>query len=171
MVLAYGETYRPAGAVLAVLIWAVPVALLNGHYRYALVACDHERLEFRSNAIAAVVAVVLGFILIPRYGAFGAALVLVASALVVLFLAYAATLQAGVLVPPIAMGLPAWSAVAVAGLVARQFVVVSSWVAALAAAIICLSLFLLYEFRRLFGLRAQPVNPSTSAALGTARGR
>ena len=71
--LAYGEAYRPAGVLLATLIWAVPLALVSGHYRYALVACDRERLEFRGNAIGAGIAIGLGVLLIPSYGAFAGA--------------------------------------------------------------------------------------------------
>ena len=97
--LAYGEAYRPAGRLLAVLIWAVPLALVSGHYRYALIACDHERLEFRCNAIGAAVAIGLGVLLIPSHGAFSAALALVASTFVVLVLAHAAAREAWCLGP------------------------------------------------------------------------
>jgi O-antigen/teichoic acid export membrane protein len=161
--LAYGEAYRSAGRLLAVLIWAVPAALLSGHYRYALVACDHEQLEFRCNAIAAAVAIALGVLLIPAYGAFAAALALVASAFVVLVLAHAAAREAGVLVPSIALAFPAWSALAAGGIVARCLSDFGSWVAAGGAACAYLSLLVLSEFRRVVPLRVPPVDPSPSS--------
>ncbi len=120
MSLAYGEAYRPAGAMLAVLIWAVPLALVSGHYRYALVACDRERLEFRGNAIGAIAAILLGLLLIPMQGAIAAAAALAISALVVLILAYASCREAGVSVPAISRVVPPLAALAVAGLAARR---------------------------------------------------
>jgi O-antigen/teichoic acid export membrane protein len=158
--IAYGEPYRPAGRLLSILIWAVPVALLSGHYRYALVACDHERLEFRCNAIAAVVAIVLGIVLIPFYGATAAAVALVASAAVVLALAYAATSEAGVLMPSISLTYPAWAALLVSGLVARGLSDFGNWLAAAGAGAVYVTLLSLYEFRRLVGWRVRSVDSS-----------
>jgi O-antigen/teichoic acid export membrane protein len=169
--LAYGAAFRPAGPLLAVLIWAVPLALVGGHYRCALIACDHERLEFRCNAVGAVVAVVLGVLLIPLHGALSAALALVASTFVVLVLAHAAARERGVAVPSLARALPALSAILVAGLAARSLWGFGSWVAAAGATCAYLSLLVLYEFRRLLALRVRPGEPSPSSPLGTVRGR
>lgn len=171
MALVYGEAYRSAGRMLSVLIWALPVALLSGHYRYALVACDHERLELRCNAIAAGMAVILGMLLIPTYGASGAALVLLASAIVVLVLAHAAAREADVLAPPIALALPAGFALLVGGLVARSLSEFGCWVAAAGAACAYLSLLMLCEFRRWSGLRVRSADSGPSTPLGTVRGR
>jgi len=118
--LAYGEAYRPAGRILAVLIWAIPLALLSGHYRYVLIACDHERLDFRSNAIGAASAAVLGALSIPWQGAVSAAVALVAAAFVILLIAHAATRERGVVLASIARVLPACSAVVASGLAARS---------------------------------------------------
>ena len=167
--LAYGEAYRPAGRLLAVLIWAVPLALVSGHYRYALIACDHERLEFRCNAIGAAVAVGLGVLLIPSHGAFSAAVALVASALVVLVLAHAAAREAGVAVPSIARVLPACSALVVAGLAARSLSGFGSWVAAAGATGVYLSLLVCIEFRGPLRWRVRPVRPEPAAPLGALR--
>ncbi len=147
VVLAYGEAYRPAGRLLAVLIWAVPVALASGHYRYALIACDHERVEFRANAIGAVVAVALGTLLIPWHGALAAAAALVASTLVVLVLAHSAAREHSLSVPPLARALPAWAGLAVAGLVGRSLSIYGSWTAAAGAACVYLALLVSFESR------------------------
>jgi len=168
--LAYGEAYRPAGRLLAVLIWAVPLALVSGHYRYALIACDHERLELRCNAIGAVVAVGLGVLLIPSHGAFSAAVALVASALVVLVLALAAAREACVSVPPIARVLPASSALAIAGLAARGLSGFGIWAAAAGATGAYLSLLVLYEFGGPLQWRVRPVRPEPATSLGAPRG-
>jgi len=168
--LAYGEAYLPAGRLLAVLIWAVPLALVSGHYRYALIACDHERLEFRSNAIGAVVAVGLGVLLIPSHGAFSAAVALVASALVVLVLAHAAAREGSVPVPALARVLPACSGLAAAGLVARCLSGFGIWVVAAGATVVYLSLLVLYEFGGPFQWRIRPVPLEPAASLGTTRG-
>jgi len=168
--LAYGEAYRPAGRLLAVLIWAVPLALASGHYRYALIACDHERLEFRCNAIGAAAAVVLGVLLIPFHGAFSAAVALVASALVILVLAHAAAREGSVAVPSMARVLPALSAVAVAGLAARSLSSFGSWVAAAGATGVYLSLLLLYEFRGPLRWRVRPVRPEPATTPAPPRG-
>jgi O-antigen/teichoic acid export membrane protein len=157
MALIFGEAYRPGGRLLAVLIWAVPLALVNGHYRYALIACDHERLELRCNAIGAAVAASLGVLLIPARGALSGAVVLLVSALVVSVLAYAAAREARLSVPSIARILPASSAIVVAGLVANGVSTYGPWMAAAVAAAAYLSVLAIYEFRGPLGWRVRPV--------------
>jgi len=168
--LAYGEAYRPAGRLLAVLIWAVPVALVSGHYRFALIACDHERLELRGNAIGAAVAVGLGLLLIPSRGALSAALALVVSALVVLVLAHAAVRNCSVAIPALARVLPALSGLAVAGVAARSLAGFGVWVAAAGATGVYLSLFVLYEFGGPPRWRVRPVRPEAATPLRSPRG-
>ncbi len=168
--LAYGNAYRPAGPLLAMLIWAVPLALVSGHYRNALIACDHERLEFRCTAIGALAALGLGLVLIPFHGAFSAALALVASAFVVVVLAYTTALSAGVTVPTITRVLPASSAVIIAGLAALSLWGLGSWVAATGAAVVYLFLLVLYEFCGPIRWRVRPVQPGPAAPRGALRG-
>jgi len=151
--LMYGEAYRSAGRLLAVLIWAVPLALVSGHYRYAMIACDHERREFRCNAIGASAAIGLGVLLIPPYGAFAAAVALTVAALVVLVLAHAAAREACVSVPPIYLVLPPLTALVVAGLAGRGLSSFGSRVAAAGAACVYLSLLAAYEARSLLRWR------------------
>jgi O-antigen/teichoic acid export membrane protein len=148
----------------------VPLALVSGHYRYALIACDRERLEFRCNAISAAVAVGLGVLLIPWQGAFAAAIALVASALVNLVLAHAAGRQCGIAVPPIGRVLPALSALAVAGMAARSLWSLGSWVAAAGATGVYLSLLLVYEFRGPLRWRVRPESPRQAVRPGSPPG-
>jgi O-antigen/teichoic acid export membrane protein len=84
----YDSRYLGAGRPLAVLAWLIPIALVSGHYRYLLIACNLQRLELRCTLIAAVMAVGLGVLLIPLYGAVGAAAALLLASLVSGVLAY-----------------------------------------------------------------------------------
>jgi PST family polysaccharide transporter len=84
----YDSRYLGATWPLAVLGWLIPVALLSGHYRYLLIACNLQHLELRCTLIAAVTAVGLGVLLIPLYGAVGAAFALLLASLVNGGLAY-----------------------------------------------------------------------------------
>lgn len=69
----YGRDFRPASGSFVVLVWMLPVAMLSGHYRYVLVAYNHQRWLLAYTAIAAMAAVALGFALEPFYGGPGAA--------------------------------------------------------------------------------------------------
>jgi O-antigen/teichoic acid export membrane protein len=86
--LVYGAEYAQTVATLKVLIWVLPIALLSGHYRYALIACDRQRDEFISSLWAAAISVLLGFVLIPKFAALGAAWAVVAAAAVNFIVAY-----------------------------------------------------------------------------------
>jgi O-antigen/teichoic acid export membrane protein len=71
--LVYGRDFRPASGSFVVLVWMLPVAMLSGHYRYVLVAYNHQKQLLKYTAIAAVAAVALGFALEPFYSGPGAA--------------------------------------------------------------------------------------------------
>jgi O-antigen/teichoic acid export membrane protein len=71
--LVYGRNFRPASGSFVVLIWMLPVAMLSGHYRYILVAYNHQRWLMIYTAISAVAAVACGFALEPFYAGPGAA--------------------------------------------------------------------------------------------------
>jgi O-antigen/teichoic acid export membrane protein len=77
--LVYGPQYHQAVAVLRVLIWLIPLALISGHYHYTLVAYDKQQLQFLSMACGAGANVLLNLVLIPTYGGAGAAWALIAS--------------------------------------------------------------------------------------------
>jgi O-antigen/teichoic acid export membrane protein len=155
--------------LLAVLIWAVPLALVSDHYRYALIACDCERLEFRSTAIGAAVAVGLGLLLIPSYGALAAAVALVTAALVVLVLAHAAAREGCASVPALGRALPAASAVVFAGLAARGLSGFGTWVALAGATGMYLALLVLYEFGGPLRSRVRRARTEAVTPIGTPR--
>jgi O-antigen/teichoic acid export membrane protein len=77
--LIYGPQYHEAVAILRVLIWLIPLALISGHYHYTLVAYDKQQLQFLSMACGAGANVLLNLCLVPTYGGAGAAWALIAS--------------------------------------------------------------------------------------------
>ncbi|MCW5976880.1 MAG: oligosaccharide flippase family protein [Bryobacteraceae bacterium] len=86
--LAYGSGFAPGGYLFATLVWIIPVALVSGHCRYALIAYNLQRWLFRCTALAAATVVALCLLLIPKIGALGAAYALVAGCTLELTLVY-----------------------------------------------------------------------------------
>ncbi len=76
--LAFGPAFRSGGPLFATLIWMIPVALASGHYRYTLIAYNRQGLLLRATAAAAALVVASCRILIPHWGAAGAAWALLA---------------------------------------------------------------------------------------------
>ena len=95
----YGPSFRAAAGSFSILAWMLPIAMLSGHHRYILVAYNHQRRLLRCTAISAVVAVILGFTLVPLYGGAGAAWALVIANAVNLLLVYYSVRQLVVEVP------------------------------------------------------------------------
>lgn len=88
--LAYGDSFAPAGASLAILAWVLPVSLLSGHARFALIGAGHQKRELWAQAGGVVVTLGLAFGLVPALGATGAAWAMLGSAVAVWLLAHAA---------------------------------------------------------------------------------
>lgn len=84
---AFGAEYAPAGPVLQLLIWAIPLAQLREPATAAILAARREHRLLHQNAIGTVLNLALNFTLIPRYGMFGAAIATVATEVVRLALA------------------------------------------------------------------------------------
>ena len=84
----FGAEYAPAGPVLQLLIWAIPLAQLREPPTAALVAARREDRLLHQNAAGTVLNLALNFTLIPRYGMFGAAIATIATEAVRLALAF-----------------------------------------------------------------------------------
>ncbi|HUF29960.1 MAG TPA: flippase [Gemmatimonadaceae bacterium] len=84
---AFGAEYEPAGPILQLLIWAIPLAQLREPAIAAILAARREHRLLQQNAIGTAVNLSLNFALIPRYGMFGAAIATVATEVVRLALA------------------------------------------------------------------------------------
>ena len=91
----FGAEYRPAGPVLQLLIWAIPLAQLREPPTAALVAAQREDRLLHQNAAGTVVNLALNFTLIPRFGMFGAAVATVATEALRLVLSYWFARQVG----------------------------------------------------------------------------
>jgi O-antigen/teichoic acid export membrane protein len=77
--LVYGAEYAPAAAVLAWLVWVIPIAGARESAVAALLASNGERAFLRSNVITVVCNVALVLTLVPWYGLLGAAAATVAT--------------------------------------------------------------------------------------------
>ncbi len=73
LTLVFGPAYRPAGHVLALLALSLPASLWRMGPQTLLIAHNRQDVLVPVTAISAVVNLVLNLILIPRYGASGAA--------------------------------------------------------------------------------------------------
>ena len=81
--LAFGEGFAGAARPFAWLIFVLPVSLLSGHARFALIASGHQRQELVAQAIGAVVTIAVGVAAIAWLGILGGAIAMLASGAVV----------------------------------------------------------------------------------------
>jgi O-antigen/teichoic acid export membrane protein len=88
ILLVFGQQYSATVSTFSILVWILPIALLSGNYRYALIAASHQKYEFLSSLFAALTALILGLTLIPLYSAHGAAAALLLSAIINWIFAY-----------------------------------------------------------------------------------
>ncbi len=84
----FGQQFEGAGGIFQILVWVLAVTLWSGHYRYALIGFSQQKLEFAASASAGLTRVVSGLVLIPPFGATGAAVSLLAASVVHGGLAY-----------------------------------------------------------------------------------
>jgi O-antigen/teichoic acid export membrane protein len=95
----YGPSFRPAAQSLAILAWMLPVAMLSGHHRFALIAYSQQNRLLWCTTLSAVAAVALGFAIVPFYGGIGAAWALLLANVVNFALVYFAVRDVIVEVP------------------------------------------------------------------------
>jgi O-antigen/teichoic acid export membrane protein len=91
----FGREYEPAGPVLQLLIWAIPLAQLREPPTAALVAAQREDRLLHQNAAGTVANLALNLALIPRFGMFGAAVATVLTEALRLAMAYWFARQVG----------------------------------------------------------------------------
>jgi O-antigen/teichoic acid export membrane protein len=70
----FGSAYAPAGSVLALLIWTIPLLLARGVYSAVLIAEARHDAVLRASAWAAALNVALNALAIPLFGMVGAAI-------------------------------------------------------------------------------------------------
>ena len=83
MISVFGPAYRPAGTPFAILMGASAIVVVAISYTSLAMAADQERTFAMSVTVAAIINVLLNLLLIPLYGAIGAAISTVAAELVV----------------------------------------------------------------------------------------
>ena len=86
--LVYGSQYDEGVGAFRVLVWLIPLALMSGHFRYALIAYGRQKLEFLSAACGAGLNILLNLFLIPSFGMVGASWALIASEALIWGLTY-----------------------------------------------------------------------------------
>ncbi len=97
--LAFGTAFAAAGRPLAMLVWVLPVTLLSGHARFALIASGNQTLEMLAQGGGVLATLLLAALLIPAWGPSGAALSVLGSAVVVWGLAQRGARAVGLVVP------------------------------------------------------------------------
>ena len=119
--IAYGDAFEAAALPFTVIAWAMPVSLISGHARFALIATGNQRQELFAQCCGAVLTLVLGLSLVPFLGPVGGALGMLASCIVNWLVAHAcATARIGPLPFLAALARPAAAALAAFG-TARLF--------------------------------------------------
>lgn len=81
-----GQRFRQSGALVSILVVGVAISFQSGVIGPALLALGRQRLLLYSQSAAAAVNIAINVVVIPRYGALGAAWAFVASETVVLFI-------------------------------------------------------------------------------------
>jgi O-antigen/teichoic acid export membrane protein len=69
----YGAAYHASIFLFQLLIWMIPMAALNGHFRCTLVASGQQRIEFKAAAAAAAITLVMALWLGDYAGSAGSA--------------------------------------------------------------------------------------------------
>jgi O-antigen/teichoic acid export membrane protein len=73
VVAAFGAPFAVAAPVFSIYIWLLPLRLLSGHARWTLIAAERQRVLLIVELLTTAMLVALGTVLVPTYGAIGAA--------------------------------------------------------------------------------------------------
>ncbi|MCA9510918.1 MAG: oligosaccharide flippase family protein [Myxococcota bacterium] len=159
--LAFGEAFGETATVFALLVWALPINLLSGHARFALIAAGEQRLQMGAQALGVVATLALAAVLVPTLRATGAALALLGSALLVWVVAHLATRARVGAMPGMA---PLWRPVLAGAAVyafAHALPTASPWLRTLVA---CATYALVFAVAERATLRALPAELGLAAA-------
>lgn len=173
--LAYGAAFAPAAAPLAVLAWVLPVSLLSGHARFALIAAGHQTQELVAQLAGSGVTIAGCLLLIPTVGPVGAGVAMVTASAVVWGVAHRFATARVASLPSLG---PVWRPVLAAGLAllaelgTRRLGVIppllpaGAALLAFALAAFVLDSRLLGDLRRLAGAKGEEGAALASAASG-----
>jgi len=107
--LVFGAPFESAALLLAVASWALPLGLVGGHARFALLAVGAQRTELAATATGAALTLGAAWLLVPSFGSAAAAAALAAGAAATWFAAHLLARARG-LQMPVAAGLRALAA-------------------------------------------------------------
>lgn len=130
--LAFGAEFEASGPLLAVLFWTLPIHLISGHARFALIAAGEAGAQLQAQAFGVAVSAVGCAVLVPPLGALGAAFSLLAAATGVWAWAHIATHRRVGPLPGVAVLWRPAGAAAVSLLAATGLPVESTWLRAAA---------------------------------------
>lgn len=84
----FGPAFTSAALPMSVLIWSLPLTLLNGHARWALIAKEKQRYVLYAQLSGTVTTLILCFLLIPKFGPLGGAVAMVCCSAMVWLVAH-----------------------------------------------------------------------------------
>lgn len=87
-ILIFGEAFKSAALPMSVLIWSLPLTLLNGHARWALIADGKQSYVLYAQLSGTITTFVMCFLLIPRFGPLGGAVAMVCCSAMVWLVAH-----------------------------------------------------------------------------------
>jgi O-antigen/teichoic acid export membrane protein len=110
--LAFGEDFGAAATPLAVIIWIIPTAVLSGHARSTLIIGERQKGVVIAHVVGVLVTLCLGPFSIRAWGATGAAIAMLVSAVAIWFTAHLLAARwviplpiMGILAKPVGCGL------------------------------------------------------------------
>lgn len=77
--LIYASEYSPTYTIFKTLVWMIPFLFINGSLKMVLWATDKTVISARNLFLSSIVLGVLGVILVPQYGPYGAAVAVVSA--------------------------------------------------------------------------------------------
>lgn len=80
----FSESYIPAANIFRILIWYVPVTVINSFYAFALIARGHEKQYFKAMLYGGIAAGMIIIAMTPALGSAGAALGAVIGELIIM---------------------------------------------------------------------------------------
>lgn len=89
--IAFGARFAIAAPTFAMLAWVLPISLLSGHARFALIASGNQKLELWAQLLGAGITIGTGVFLVPKLGGVGAALTMIVATSCVWVVAHGAT--------------------------------------------------------------------------------
>jgi O-antigen/teichoic acid export membrane protein len=95
----FGDAYRHSVGILVLLAWKIPLSALSASYNGVLLAEGHQVTLMRNNVIAAVLNATGDLITIPLVGIYGAVVVNLFAASLVLVLNYRSAIARGIGLP------------------------------------------------------------------------